>query len=243
MKTKGLNTNQLKYIAIAAMLIDHIGWKFLDFHTPIGFLARVIGRLTIPIMCYFIAEGYNKTSDVKRYASRLFIFAVISHIPYVYLANGRLPASVTEFAANVFDTSVMWPLFLALIALIVRNSSKLNGLLKTVIIVLLCGLAFFADWMFFPIVWAIVFDSFKGEPKKQMVWFAATAIPIMLLEPVVYLINGYGFVGASFFQFGLLIAIVPLMMYNGERGKSRLSKWVFYIFYPLHLLVLALIKS
>ena len=154
----------------------------------------------------------------------------------------KLCLSFREFAVNILETSVMWPLFLALIALMVRNSPKLKSWLKIVIIIALCGLAFLADWMLFPIIWALIFDFFRGEPKKQMLWFGVTAIPIMLLEPALRLVNGYALVGWIFFQFGLLLAIMPLSMYNGKRGKSHSSKWIFYIFYPLHLIVLALIK-
>jgi len=239
---KILNANQLKYIAITAMLIDHIAWKFLSLSGPLGFIAHLIGRMTIPIMCYFIAEGYHKTKDVKRYALRLFVFAAISHIPFFWLQKEHLPADFTEFVAGLPETSVMWPLFLALIALIARNSEKLRSWMKITIVIALCALAFSADWMFLPIIWALNFDIFRDEPKKQMLWFAVTTIPIALSEPVMYLSKGFGVVGWSFFQSGLLLAIIPLMLYNGQLGtKSRFSKWVFYVFYPLHMLILALI--
>ena len=77
--TKGfLNRNQLKYLVIAAMLIDHIAWAFVPTASLLGQVMHVIGRLTGPTMAYMLAEGYHYTRNVKKYAMRLGIFAVIS---------------------------------------------------------------------------------------------------------------------------------------------------------------------
>ena len=55
----GLNRTQLKFIAICAMVCDHTAWGFVEFWSPLGQILHVIGRLTIPIMCFFVAEGYR----------------------------------------------------------------------------------------------------------------------------------------------------------------------------------------
>ncbi len=64
-ENRPLTANVLKYIAIAAMLIDHIAWSFVSDYSVLGQIMHVIGRLTAPIMCYFIAEGYYYTRNVK----------------------------------------------------------------------------------------------------------------------------------------------------------------------------------
>ena len=71
-----LNRNQLKYLVIAAMLIDHIAWAFVPTASLLGQVMHVIGRLTGPTMAYMLAEGYHYTRNVKKYAVRLGIFAV-----------------------------------------------------------------------------------------------------------------------------------------------------------------------
>ena len=71
---KGLNSNALKMIAIIAMTIDHIAWLvFPDYpHEVLPVILHIIGRLTCPIMCYFIAEGYHYTKNIRKYTCRLF---------------------------------------------------------------------------------------------------------------------------------------------------------------------------
>lgn len=88
---RGLSANTLKYIAIAAMLIDHIAWCFVDTYSVLGQIMHVIGRLTAPIMCYFIAEGYYYTRNVKKYLLRLGLFALISWAPFTFMEFGTFP--------------------------------------------------------------------------------------------------------------------------------------------------------
>ena len=82
MSKLSLNRTQLKFIAIVSMVIDHIAWGFVDFYSPLGQILHVCGRLTVPIMCFFIAEGFRKTKDLKRYIFRMASFAAISIIPF-----------------------------------------------------------------------------------------------------------------------------------------------------------------
>jgi len=83
---KGLNSNHLKLIAISAMTIDHLTWAFFPGcqHVWYVFCLHIIGRLTAPIMWFFIAEGYHYTRSVKKYAERLLAFALISHFAYCF---------------------------------------------------------------------------------------------------------------------------------------------------------------
>ncbi|MBQ1349994.1 MAG: conjugal transfer protein TraX, partial [Ruminococcus sp.] len=76
-----LNANQIKLIAIIAMTIDHLTWAlFPGLQTQWYVMAlHIIGRLTAPIMWFFVAEGCHYTRNIKRYAGRLFLFAVVSH--------------------------------------------------------------------------------------------------------------------------------------------------------------------
>lgn len=120
----------LKIIAIFAMLIDHIAWAFVPLESALGQIMHIIGRLTAPIMCFFIAEGFYHTKNIKKYALRLGIFALISHIPYNYFMFGNLPLSFDYGFKSILRTSIMLPLFLGLISLVVWNNSKIKKLLK-----------------------------------------------------------------------------------------------------------------
>ena len=83
-RENGLNANQLKLIAIAAMTLDHLIWTLFPGYSTEWFvvLCHIIGRLTAPIMWFFIAEGYHYTHNIKKYAARLFLLAAISHFAY-----------------------------------------------------------------------------------------------------------------------------------------------------------------
>ena len=83
-KVKGLSGTTIKFIAIAAMLIDHIAWAFVPTYSVFGQIMHVIGRITASIMCFFVAEGYYYTKNVKKYVLRLAIFALISHVPFIF---------------------------------------------------------------------------------------------------------------------------------------------------------------
>ena len=123
---KGLNGNQIKLIAIIAMTIDHVTWIIwpgYDTHWWV-LLLHVIGRLTAPIMWFFIAEGYHYTRDIGKYILRLAIFAVISHFAYDFALN--IP--FIPFTTGVFNqTGVMWALLCGLLVLVVHDSTSIPG--------------------------------------------------------------------------------------------------------------------
>ena len=84
-RTKGLTATALKTIAIAAMTADHVAWLLFpgyDRHA-LPLILHLIGRLTCPVMCFFVAEGYHYTHDVKKYTRRLLLLALVSHFAYV----------------------------------------------------------------------------------------------------------------------------------------------------------------
>ena len=84
----GLNSNMLKVIAIIAMTIDHLAWMGIETYaqaeTPVQILLHIIGRLTAPIMLYFVAEGYHYTHDFNKYLRRMAMLAAVSHFAFCY---------------------------------------------------------------------------------------------------------------------------------------------------------------
>lgn len=241
-ENRPLTANVLKYIAIAAMLIDHIAWSFVSDYSVLGQLMHVIGRLTAPIMCYFIAEGYYYTKNVKKYLLRLGLFALISWAPFTFMEWGILPIGVYEGHFRVYpQQGVIYTFFLGLLALVVIHSERLKKPVKVLLMIPLFLLSFWGDWLFFAIVWIIIFDKYRGSFKKQMTGFAVTSVLVVLLP----LLMGMT-LADSLFQLGVLLAIVPLYFYNGKRGSSEkfrtFNKWFFYVFYPLHMVILGALK-
>lgn len=235
----GMPANVLKIIAICAMLIDHITWAFVPAASLEGQILHMIGRLTAPIMCYFIAEGYHYTHDVKKYAERLGIFAIISHIPFIYFEAGKIQG----IRFNMEGTSVIYTLFLGLMALVIYNSKKLKKYIKIILIILICIASIPGDWCFFAVLWVLFFGINYGNIKKQMISFSIISATEVLLA-----LSFSRIWWEQIFQAGVFLVIPLLLRYNGQLGydknnkKNKWIKWSFYIFYPLHLLILGLIK-
>lgn len=224
MERKELTANQLKTIAIMAMLFDHIAWLFVPTQSVWGQLLHAFGRTTAPIMCFFIAEGFHYTSNVKKYIGRLLLFAIISHFPYV------LCFAYPWYRA----TSVMWTLAMGLIALWIVKHERISAGLKITGFLLCCLLAYPGDWSYRPVLWIVAFGLLKGDFKKQMLAFGAIALMTYLL-PGGILANPTG----NLYTLGIFLVIPLLWMYRGRKGeKGKWQKWFFYVFYPAHLLIL-----
>jgi len=212
---KKLSSNQIKLIAIIAMVIDHVAYTFVEYWSIEGHILHIIGRITAPIMCFFIAEGYKYTKDLKKYALRLFIFALISQFPYVLFSGNNW----TEW--NIFFT-----LLIGLITIIIYDNVK-NVYLKGLGILALLALSIICDWQYFVPLWCLTFHIFRGEENriKRIVAF----LSVVLL---------YFIAAGSIICAGSLIPLFILEMYNGKRGKVKGFKWVFYVFYPVHLVLI-----
>ncbi len=228
----GITSDLLKLIAIIAMVIDHIAWAFVPFGTVLGQGMHVIGRLTAPIMCFMIAEGYHKTRDPKKYAGRLGLFALISHIPYIYLDTGRLPL--------VHETSILFPMFLGVVALIINDSPKYEQAVKNMIIILISLLSMFGDWNFIAVWWIMAFSAAYGNRRKQIKSFCIIGAFMIIFNLIMNAMTGGWY--RNLFQLGIFLAVPLISRYNGVRRGGKGFKWFFYVFYPAHLIVIAVLK-
>jgi len=232
--SKGLTGNSLKYIAIVAMLIDHIAMLFVPSYSVLWQVMRIIGRITAPTMCYFIAEGYFHTRNVKKYALRLGIFALISHFPFIFMGYGK------PFI-NEVSTSVIYTLFLGLLSLWAYKEIK-SFTLKVIAIIAFCILAMPGDGSILGVLWVLAFGINHGNLKKQIKWFIiinGLLIGANVLPAITNIYILYNLI----IQMGVFLAVPLIALYNGKRGKGRqFNKWLFYIFYPLHLIILGIIK-
>ena len=126
---KGLTGNQLKGIALCSMTLDHIICVlFPQYPTDWWILlCQTLGRIAAPIFWYMVAEGYRHTHDLRRYLARLFIFAVIGHFAY----NFAFGIPFVPFRTSVFNqTSVIWPLFIGVVALWACDREQLAALCR-----------------------------------------------------------------------------------------------------------------
>lgn len=234
-KKRVLNGNQLKVIAIIAMTLDHLTWAFFPGCQHIWWIwcLHIIGRLTAPIMWFFIAEGCHFTHNPKKYFLRLLAFAVVSHFAYDFAFG--IP--FFDLSAGVFNrTSVMWPLALSVPVIFAVNSPKLHTAWKYVIIFSACILAFPSDWSSIAVMCPLFLYSHRGNFKKQAIDIVFWSF-IYALVYFVFLDKPYGVL-----QLFTFLTIPLLSQYNGERGKFKGMKWFFYLYYPAHLVVIGIIR-
>ncbi len=246
----GISGSTLKLIAITAMLIDHIGAVFLVpyLNTPGNFsqqmyevyyvMRLIIGRAAFPIFCFLLTEGFQRTSNVAKYALRLGVFALVSEIPFD-LAFSGVPMDWED--QNVFFT-----LFLGLLGMIAIRAiwdwegvpDKAPGWVKALVLVgkaLLCVAAalvcmkaadlLHTDYHSYGVFCILVLYVFRRWRLAQ----AAAGCAAFWIGDSLFGLGGTEALAP--------IGLVPVLLYNGKRGLRL--KYVFYLFYPIHLLILA----
>lgn len=234
---KKLNSNHLKVIAIIAMTIDHIA----DLLYPgipnniITNILHIIGRLTAPIMFFFICEGFFYTKNLKKYITRLFAFALISHFAYCFsFGINYIPFSTGE----IFNqTSIMWTLAWSVIALyIVYEKNNLKEWKKWLLVILIDVITFSADWSCIGVMIILSMYGNRENLEKQMKG--------MMFWTSIYALVSFIFVNKIYGIIQLFVILVyPLLRrYNGEKGKAKWLKWFFYIYYPLHLVIIGVLR-
>ena len=203
---KHLNGNQLKLIAIIAMTIDHLTWAFFPGYQKVWwvFALHIIGRLTAPIMWFFIAEGCFYTRDKRKYMTRLLLFAVISHFAYDFAFG--IP--IFDLSYGVLNrTSVMWSLFLAAVVIFTTRMEKISTVWKYVIIFGACTLALPSDWSSIAVMAPFFIYNHRGNFKKQAIdivfWTAIyAAVYFFAMDKIYGILQMFTFVSIPFlFQY------------------------------------------
>ena len=250
---KGISSAVLKNIAVVTMLIDHIGAVIVTrlliqnglyeamvnqeaYSAWMGqhgglygiYMAmRIIGRFAFPIYCFLLVEGFQKTHDVKKYLGRMFLFALLSEVPFDLALSGK--------AWNMQYQNVFFTLFIGLLVITGLRlvEQRLAGTevwrklvrvgLDAVIIIAGSALALVlkTDYSFKGILAITVLYLFRRR-KKAQVW---AGVIVFLLMDGLEMIAAFSF--------------ILIWFYNGTRGKQ--NKYFFYFFYPVHLLLLWLV--
>ena len=230
LKEQGLSTADLKLIAIIAMTIDHLAWLFFPGFQRVWYvyLLHIIGRLTAPIMWFFIAEGSYYTKNPKKYITRLFVFALISHFAYSF-AFGLNPI---PFKSGIFNqTSVIWSLAIAAALIFIVNNYKLSYRKNFALILLANLLSFPSDWSSIATMTPFYLYNHRGDFKKQARDYIFFGLLYAFIDKV------YGVL-----QLFIFLSIPLLSLYNGKAGNNRNMKWLFYIYYPAHLVIIGALR-
>lgn len=229
------NATQLKYVAIIAMTIDHLAWLLFPglSREPIAIIMHVVGRLTAPIMWYFIAEGCYYTKDIKKYFLRLMTFAVAGHFAFCFGLG--IPFNI--IVGSIFNkTSVMFPLAMAVLLIVIFRNEKISDMVKILVIIVFCLLTFVADWSSIAMMMPFFLYQHRGNKKQQVldyvIWISVYAAIYIIFIDVVY----------GLLQFATLLSVPLLLKYDGTRGKGLGSKWFFYYYYPIHLAIIGIFR-
>lgn len=224
MKLKCLTGSELKFIALCTMTVDHIGAVLL----PQYLFLRIIGRIAFPIYCFLIVNGYFYTRDCRKYVGRLMLFAFLSEIFFDLTFFGRVYATQHQ---NVFFTLAIGLIMIYSLENIKRKMTVkmwfLSYVIELIVVVLCCILAYFlqTDYSFFGIIMIYGFYVFRYNG------FLSCFFQIYINTIVMGGIQGFA-----------ALSLPLICMYNGEPGTKR-YKWLFYIYYPAHLLVLFILEK
>lgn len=204
----------LQWIALLTMVVDHVGLAFFPEYPAL----RAVGRISFPIFALLLAEGFAHTSDRKKYVLRLAVFAVLSEIPYELFFYRRLGGMLPM-------KNILFALLVAFAALwcVERGGVWFLGAAALALGAQVCGFSYGA----YGVLLAMCFYLFRENKWGRAVSLAACTGAYCLLRQ-------------SLFQSWAVLAAVPLLLYNGERGK-RPPRYLFYIFYPVHLMVIVLV--
>jgi len=202
------------------MVVDHVGWIFF----PQIFAFRIIGRLAFPIFAFLIAEGSTKTNNLNSYIKRLFIFGLISQIPYSY--------TVYLTGENYFVLNIFFTLGLGLILIKSLQQKKYFKFSIFIILFSILDLLINYDYGLYGLLLIVFFYVFL----KNKIVGSFLIITLTILESAILPITNFQFQNQIF----AIAALIPIFLYSGTRGK-RISRWFFYFFYPLHLAILSLV--
>lgn len=232
----------LHILAMAFMLCDHL-WAVL---LPAEEWLTCIGRIAFPIFAFMLTEGYFHTHDLRRYILRLLAGALLSEIPFDLMYGGSV---FYPYHQNVLWTFLISLLLMALIDRVRKRFKPAGAAAASAGLALLgflLGYAAMVDYYGVGVLTVLVFYFFHERTWKS---FFGQMLCLYILN--VGLLGGYCYIVILFghefevVQQGLaLLALIPIWLYRGKQGYHHKVFQIFcYAFYPLHMLVLFLVRE
>ena len=211
----------LKMIGIISMLCDHSGDAIIKNFSNFN----LIGRFAFPIFAFQAANGYIHTRNLKNYMIRLLIFAIISQIPFMLFISTY---------SNNFSLNIFFTLLLGICSLYVYDkiNNKILGFAAVIAISIIAQLIK-VDYGAFGVLAIFLFYLFKNDKLKMVISFLLICIGKYTLYTIQNPILYQYYIKLGIFTF---LAIIPILFFNNKEGPKL--KYFFYIFYPLHLIVL-----
>ena len=238
---QGLSSDNLKIIALLAMTLFHAAdmlfpcWKRYVPDASAALLLLFcmgIGMTAMPVICFLAAEGAYHTKNRKKYLIRVSLWAVPAHIAYTLAARKPLNPFAAPF---IMHTSVLWTISCGTGALFILKS---RTKLRVELMLLLLALGLYGDWGICAAVAILCMALTRNDRNRQML-----AMALCFCIALVYTYKQQGPVPALI-QACFLCSIPVLKRYNGKLYNSKpLPRFLFYWYYPVHLLLLAGIRQ
>ncbi|MEF9991700.1 MAG: TraX family protein [Romboutsia sp.] len=236
---KKLNAFQIKVFALILMLMDHLYFGFPQVF-PLWF--HPLSRVVAPIFGFLLVEGFFHTRNKVKYNIRLFAWAVFMQVGNI-LVNTILLSKEVQVHNNIFMTLAIG---LAIINIVDFSKSKdgINKVLLVICSILLVPLGFLAEGGMVLIPFILVTYLLRGKLTKQIIVYIILSVVLFIMSYVKYPTTKETIEMLMYNSDFLFILVVPFIcLYNGERGlNNKFSKYLFYVFYPLHLWVIAIIS-
>lgn len=232
----------LRFIAIICMLLDHLAHCFVPMGSELYMIMRIIGRLAFPVFAFLICEGALHTRSFSKYAMRLGAFALLSEIPFDLAFHGDV--FDMRSGQNVFFTLLLGLLSVGAMKELApklleklcasQKLSESTAFCALIASPLLFGCCILAHWLNTDYGWAgvlmiIAFYVFKDNRTAAAFSMAAINFAFLAQFSIYNL------------QFYAVFAAFSILAYNGQAGSKKL-KWLFYSFYPLHLIAIWLVQ-
>lgn len=236
----------LHIIAMSFMLCDHLWGTGLVNLDLFGY----IGRMAFPIFAFLFVEGFMHTKNRKKYAMQIFVVAILSEIPFDYMMEHSW--------FQPFHQNVLWLFLLGILVLQLYEicRKKKNVILRVCLCacVMLLGYLFgfllFVDYFGYGILVISLFYftrirvDMRIEEKRirGLIQFVGMyVIQCEMIQGMMILITMFGIEFEIYKQGFAILALLFIWLYRGEQGLyNRTVKWVYYLFYPVHMLVLSL---
>ena len=237
MKKFDLSSAGLHILAMGFMLMDHL-WATV---VPGNDWMTAVGRLAFPIFAFLIVEGYFHTRSLKKYKQRLLLGAVISEIPFNLMCSGRLFFPIHQ--------NVLWTFLLALMLIQwnerLKDAPPLRRWIRwaaSLAIGFLVGTLTMVDYYGYGAMMVLVFYFFRGQAWWQrlgqfagLFWINWQLMGGLVYEWGAFTIPQQGFA---------VLALIPIFLYRGRKGlDSKAFRNFCYLFYPAHMLLLALLGN
>lgn len=224
------------------MLCDHL-WAMLF---PAAEWLTCIGRIAFPIFAFLAVEGFFHTHDLRRYLLRLLLWALLSEIPFNLMYGGSI--------FYPYHQNVLWTFLLSL--LLLSLIEKCRTRLKPVLAVLmsvglaaagyLIGYIAMVDYYGIGVLTVLVFYVFQKRTwvNRLLQFLCLYGLNVWLLGSYYYEVNLFGHAVEIVQQGFALLALIPIWLYQGKQGlHSKAFQYACYAFYPVHMLILFLVKE